>query len=85
MDCRVYPGSVNDVQPTKIICSSFSATITTSMTIKIGFWVVNPQTTVGMSIPVQIYAYDQPSARKYVWSILEAGIRVLPITVTPIS
>ena len=38
-----------------------------------------------MAIPIQIYAYDQPKARKFVWSIFEAGIRVLPISVTPIS
>jgi hypothetical protein len=85
MDCRVYPGNVADKQPTKIVCSGFSGTISTSTTVKFGFWVVNPQTSVGMSIPVQIYAYDQPTARKFVWSIQEAGIRVLPITVTPIS
>ena len=30
---------------------------------------VNPQTTAGLAIPIQVYAYDQPSARKYVWSI----------------
>ena len=70
MDCRVYPGSSTDQQSTKIVCSRFSATITTTMTIKFGFWVVNPSTSVGMSIPVQIYAFDQPTAGKYVWSIL---------------
>lgn len=55
------------------------------MTVKFGFWVVNPSTAAGMAIPIQVYAYDQPSATKIIWSILEAGIRVLPITVTPIS
>ena len=55
------------------------------MTLKFGFWVVNPATSVGMAIPVQVYAYDQPTARKYVWSMQEAGIRLIPITVTPIS
>jgi hypothetical protein len=85
MDCRVFPGSVADQQPTKIVCSSFSATVTTSMTVKMGFWMVNPTTAVSMSIPVQIYAYDQPTGRKFVWSMVEAGIRLLPITSTPVS
>ena len=85
MKCRVYPGNVADLQPTKIICSSFSGTVTTAMTIKFGFWVVNPSTTVGLSIPIQIYAFDQPTARKFIWSILEAGIRLIPIANTPIS
>ena len=85
MDCRVYPGDVSDKTPTKIVCASFSGTISSSTTIKFGFWMINPPATKGMAIPVQIYAYDQPTARKYVWSILEAGIRLLPVTVTPIS
>ena len=85
MECKVYPGNVADQQPTKIVCSTFSSTISTSTTIKFGFWIVNPATTKGLAIPIQLYAYDQPTARKFVWSILEGGIRVLPITVTPIS
>ena len=85
MECRVYPGSASDKQPTKIVCSKFSSTVSTSTTIKFGFWMVNPQVSKGMAIPIQIYAYDQPTARKYVWSILEAGIRLLPITATPIT
>lgn len=85
MDCRVYPGEQNYQQPTKIVCSSFSGTLTTSSTVKFGFWMINPSTTVGLAIPVQVYAYDQTYARKFVWSIMEAGIRVLPVTVTPIS
>ena len=69
MDCRVYPGDASDQQPTKIVCSKFSSTIGTSSTINFGFWMVNPLTTSGLAIPVQVYAYDQPTARKYVWSI----------------
>ena len=84
MDCRVYPGDATYKQPTKIVCSKFSTTITTSMTVKFGFWVKNPSTTVGMAIPIQVYAYDQPTGRKFIWSMVEAGIRLLPITVTPI-
>jgi len=85
MNCNVYPGDSTNNQPTKIVCSSFSSTLTTSSTIKFGFWVVNPPTTIGMSIPVQIYAYDQRLAKKFIWSIVEAGIRVLPVSVTPIN
>jgi hypothetical protein len=70
MKCSVYPGDSTNNQPTKIICSSFSATLTSSSTVKFGFWVVNPPSTIGMSIPVQVYAYDQPSAVKIIWSIV---------------
>ena len=70
MDCKVFPGNQVDIQPTKIVCSSFSSSIATSNTIKFGFWVVNPSSTKGMGIPIQVYAYDQPSARKFVWSII---------------
>lgn len=85
MKCKVYVGNAAYNQPVKIVCSSFSSSITTSSTIKFGFWVVNPSTSVAMSIPVQVYAYDQPSATKFIWSMVEAGIRVLPITTTPIT
>lgn len=85
MECKVYPGDQSRIQPTKIVCSKFSATITSSMTVKFGFWVINPSSSVSMAIPIQIYGYDQPSGRKFIWSIIEGGIRVLPITVTPIS
>lgn len=85
MSCNVYPGDSANYQPTKIVCSSFSSTLTSSSTIKFGFWVANPPSTVGMSIPVQVYAYDQQLAKKFIWSIVEAGIRILPVTVTPIN
>ena len=55
------------------------------MTIKFGFWMFNPAVTKGHAIPVQVYAYDQVSGRKFIWSIFEGGIRLLPITSTPIS
>ena len=45
MDCKVYPGNVADQQPTKIVCSGFSSTISTSTTIKFGFWIINPTVT----------------------------------------
>lgn len=87
MTCNVYPGtaSASYKQPTKIVCSNFATTLATTTLLKFGFWVVNPSTNVGMAIPVQVYAYDQPTARKFVWSMVEAGIRVLPVTTTPIS
>lgn len=85
MTCKVYPGSAGYKQPTKIVCSNFASTVATTTLVKFGFWVVNPTTSVGMAIPVQVYAYDQPSARKFVWSIIEGGIRVLPVTTTPIN
>ena len=84
MTCNVYPGDPAVSQPTKIVCSNFGA-LTSSSTIKFGFWVVNPPSNIGMAIPVQVYAYDQGSATKFIWSIVEAGIRILPITTTPIN
>jgi len=85
MTCNVYPGDPTYSQPTKIVCSSFSSALTTSSTIKFGFWVVNPSSTIAMAIPVQVYAYDQPSATKFVWSIVEAGIKIQPLTNSPIT
>jgi len=66
----VYPGTATYSQPTKIVCSSFSASITTAMTIKFGFWVVNPASSIAMAIPIQVYAYDQTTVTKYCWSIV---------------
>ena len=67
----------------KIICSNFNTAITSAMTVKMGFWVVNPSTTKGLSIPVQVYILDQPTQVKVIWSMVEAGIRLLPTPVTP--
>ena len=50
-----------------------------------GFWVKNPTTNYGMAIPVQIYSYDPYRDRKDTWSIIEAAIKVLPTSQTPIS
>lgn len=85
MTCKVYTADTYIGSPVKIICSNFNTVITTTMTVKFGFWVINPTSTVSLAIPVQIYALDQPSQTKFVWSILEAGIRILPITTTPIT
>lgn len=87
MTCSVFPGDTYSLsrQPVRIICSKFNTAITTANNLKFAFWVVNPASTVALAIPVQIYAYDQPSSTKFVWSILEAGIRILPITQTPIN
>jgi hypothetical protein len=83
MSCKVFTGDTVAYQPVKIICSNFNTAITTAMTVKFGFWVVNPQSTISMAIPVQVYAFDQPSQTKFCWSIVEAGIRILPTYVTP--
>lgn len=85
MTCKVYTGDLASRQPVKIICSNFNTPLTTSTNVKFGFWVVNPASTVSMAFPVQVYAFDQPSQTKFVWSIVEAGIRILPVTVTPIN
>jgi hypothetical protein len=85
MTCKVFTGDLTSSQPVKIVCSNFNIAITTAMSVKFGFWVVNPASSVSMAIPVQVYAFDQPSQTKFCWSIVEAGIRVLPITVTPIN
>lgn len=85
MTCKVYTADAFIGSPVKIICSNFNTIITTTKTVKFGFWVVNPSSSVSLGIPVQIYALDQPSQTKFVWSILEAGIRILPITATPIT
>lgn len=52
MTCKVYTGDKTNNQPVKIVCSSFSSTPGTSTTIKMGFWVKNPSTTVGLAIPI---------------------------------
>jgi hypothetical protein len=70
MSCNVYPGDPTQQYPIKIVCSNFNVALNSASLIKFGFWVVNPSTAVGMSIPVQVYAYDQPSASKFIWSIL---------------
>lgn len=85
MTCKVYTGESTLGSPVKIICSNFNTAITTSNTLRFGFWVFNPASSISMAIPVQVYAFDQPSQRKFCWSIIEAGIRILPISTTPIS
>jgi hypothetical protein len=85
MTCKVYSGDVYTSRPVKIICSNFDVLITSGMTVKMGFWVVNPSTTKGLAIPAQVYILDQPSQSKVIWSMVEAGIRLLPTPVTPTS
>ena len=85
MSCKVYTGDSSNDQPVKIICSNFNVAITTSRTLKFGFWVKNPTSTVGKAIPVQIYTFDTYQAQKGIWTILEAGITILPTTNLPIS
>lgn len=85
MDCKVYIGNVDTLEPIKIVCSNFNTQITTSTLVKMGFWTVNPSSAVGLAIPVQIYSFDTYRARKDTWSIIEAGIRVIPTDKTPIT
>lgn len=85
MSCKVFNGDTGSYQPIKIVCSNFNTAITTAMTVKFGFWVVNPTSSISMAIPVQVYAFDQPSQTKFCWSIIEAGIRIIPTVVTPIN
>ena len=85
MSCKVYTGDASNNQSVKIVCSNFNTAITSSMTVKFGFWVVNPSSTTGMAIPVTIYAYNQNGGNKYIWSIIEAGIRILPSLASPIA
>jgi hypothetical protein len=85
MTCKVYTGELTVGSPVKIVCSNFNTAITTAMSVQFGFWVVNPASSVSMAIPVQVYAFDQPSQTKFCWSMVEAGIRILPITTTPIT
>ena len=85
MDCKVYTGDNQNHKPAKIVCSNFNAQITTASTLKFGFWVKNPATIVGLAVPVFVYSYDTYQARKDCWSLIEAGIRVIPTSATPIA
>lgn len=70
MTCKVYTGDKSNHQPVKIVCANFNTNPTTSSTIKFGFWVKNPATTLGLAIPVQVYAFDPVKARKSAWSMI---------------
>jgi hypothetical protein len=85
MSCKVYTGDKTNHQPVKIVCSSFSSTPGTSSTIKMGFWVKNPATSVGLAIPVQVYTIEPNTAKRNAWSIVESAIKVLPTTTTAIA
>ena len=85
MECKVYTGDNQNNQPVKIVCSNFNAQLTTSTILKMGFWVKNPSTDKGLAIPIQIYSFDTNNAKKDCWSMIEAGIKILPTAVTPIS
>ena len=51
MECKVYPGNVADQQPTKIVCSTFSSTISTSTTIKVELDDVPIELNHSLSVP----------------------------------
>jgi hypothetical protein len=70
MTCKVFTGDNQNHQPVKIVCSNFSPTPTTSMNIKFGFWVKNPATTIGLAIPVFVYAFAPNTGIKNAWSMI---------------
>lgn len=85
MSCKVYTGDSTNNKPVKIICSSFNTAITSTMTLKFGFWVKNPNSSKGLALPIFVYAYNPIIAAKYIWTMIEAGIRILPTSNLPIS
>ena len=72
MICKVFTGDTHTLtgNSVKIICSNFDIEITTSTTVKFGFWVKNPIVTKSFSIPVQVYSYNQRYGRKDNWMII---------------
>jgi hypothetical protein len=86
LSCKVYNGDQSNHQPVKIVCNNYApTTLTTSHTIKLGFWVKNPATTIGLAIPIQVYFQESNTYEKIVWQMVEAGIRVLPTSASPIN
>jgi hypothetical protein len=56
MKCKFYIGNRTTSQPIKIICNQFNINnITTSHVVRFGFWVKNPNSTIALAIPVQVY------------------------------
>ncbi len=56
MKCKFFIGDRNNQQPIRIICNQFNVNnITTSNVVRFGFWVKNPNTTMALAIPVQVY------------------------------
>ena len=56
MTCKVYTGDQTNNQPVTIVCNQFSlSTITSSHSIKFGFWIKNPSTSIGLAVPIQVY------------------------------
>ncbi len=86
MKCKVHTGDRISVQSVKIICNQFSlGSITSSHFIRFGFWVKNPSTTLGLAIPIQVYVEELKTTRKLIWQMVEAGIKVIPTTASPIN
>ena len=85
MQCKVYTGDSANDRPVKIVCSNFNTALTTSTVLKMGFWVRNPPSEVGLAIPIQVYALNQVSMQKTCWSMVEGGVKVLPTSVSPVS
>ena len=72
MTCKVFTGDTYTLtgNPIRIVCSNFNTAITTSTTVKFGFWAKNPIVTKSFSIPVQVYSYNQASGRKNNWNLI---------------
>ena len=85
MSCKVYTGDASINQPIKIVCSNFNMDIQTSHIVRFGFWVRNPTTTKSLAIPVMFGNYRIDYDRNRCWDIVEAGIRVIPTSQTPIA
>lgn len=84
MTCKVYPGQRTANLPVKIICSNFNTQITTSSTLKFGFWVTNPTVTRSLSIPATIYSFNQYYVTKNNWNFLESGFKLIVTSNSPI-
>ena len=55
----------------KIICNQFSlSSITAAQYMRFGFWVTNPNTTISLAIPIQVYIEEVTTARKLIWQML---------------
>lgn len=56
MTCKFYIGDKINNQPAKIVCNQYNlGSILTTQSIKFGFWVKNPTTTIGLAVPIQVY------------------------------
>ena len=85
MSCKVYTGDAALKQPVRIACSNFNADVGTGNIVRFGFWTRNPTTTVSLAIPMMFGNYRMDNDRFRSWSFVEAAIRVIPSSQTPIA